>query len=428
MKLTVSPNGRHFVRPGGAPFFYLGDTAWLIFQRLNREEVEEYLTDRADKGFTVLQAYVIRGLGERHPDGQISLLGATPFLDRDPGKPNEAFFRNVDHVINRANELGLVMALVVAKSWHVNAHAEQVFDTQNGYAFGKFLGERYRDNDVLWYVGGDSRPGDDGAVWVAMAKGLKDGSGGDHLVSYHGSGGTTSSTWFHNADWLDFNSIQSGHGWAAKTYSYIEHDFNLSPPKPTVDMEPSYENHPTGRETPRIDSHQVRKGAYWAMLAGAAGHGYGALDLFRLYKDTDAPFPREGFRHWRSAIAYEGSYQLGLMRHLFELRPWHKMVPDQSVIATGQGEGEDHVQAARAEDRSFIIAYLPQGKPVGVDLTQISGSEVKAQWYDPRQGKWLPVGQYPNTGTREFAPPTTGEKEDWVLVLEDLARNYPVQR
>jgi hypothetical protein len=193
-------------------------------------------------------------------------------------------------------------------------------------------------------------------------------------------------------------------------------------------MEPSYENHPTGRETPRIDSHQVRKGAYWAMLAGAAGHGYGALDLFRLYKDADSPFPREGFRHWRSAIAYEGSRQVGLMRHLFELRPWYAMVPDQSVIAMGQGEGEDHIQAARAEDGSFIIAYLPQGKPVGVDLTQISGSEVKAQWYDPRQGKWLPIGHYPNTGVREFTPPTTGEKEDWVLVLEDRARNYPVER
>src|SRR5712691_1741213 len=419
MKLTVSPNGRYLERPGGAPFFYLGDTAWLIFQRLDHEEVEEYLKDRADKGFTVLQAYVIRGLGERHPDGQISLIGATPFLDRDPGKPNEAFFRNVDHVVNRANELGLVMALVVAKSWHVNAHAEQVFDTQNGYAFGKFLGERYRQNGVLWYVGGDSQPGDDGAVWVAMAKGLKDGSGGDHLVSYHGSGRTTSSTWFHNADWLDFNSIQSGHGWAAKTYSYIEHDYNLSPAKPTVDMEPPYENHPTGRETPRIDSHQVRKGAYWAMLAGAAGHGYGALDLFRLYKENDGPFPRDGFQPWRTAIAYEGSRQVGLMRQLFELRAWYQMVPDQSVIATGQDEGEDHIQAARAEDGSFIIAYLPHGNPVGIDLKKISGSEVKAQWYDPREGTWLPIGQHSNTGVREFAPPSTGEKDDWVVVLED---------
>ena len=48
-------------------------------------------------------------------------------------------------------------------------------------------------------------------------------------------------------------------------------------------MEPAYENHPTGANQPRVDAHKVRSQAYSAMLAGAAGHGYGALDLFRVY-------------------------------------------------------------------------------------------------------------------------------------------------
>ena len=58
MKLKVSANGRYFVGQDGKPFFYLGDTCWLLFQRLNRDEVEEYLKERAAKGFTVIQAYV----------------------------------------------------------------------------------------------------------------------------------------------------------------------------------------------------------------------------------------------------------------------------------------------------------------------------------------------------------------------------------
>jgi hypothetical protein len=159
MRLKVSSNGRYFVDQDGKPFFYLGDTAWLLFQRLDREEVEEYLMDRARKGFTGIQAYVLRGLGARHPDGNSSLLGEAPLIDRVPAKPNEAFFKNMDHVINRANDLGLVMGLVVAKSWHVNQHPEQVFDAKNAYTFGKFLGARYKNNAVLWYVGGDSAPG-----------------------------------------------------------------------------------------------------------------------------------------------------------------------------------------------------------------------------------------------------------------------------
>jgi hypothetical protein len=427
MKLKVSPNGRYFVDQDGKPFFYLGDTCWLLFQRMNRREVDEYLKDRAAKGFTVIQAYVLRGLGPRHPDGTSSLLGEPPLTDREPARPNEAFFKNVDYVVNRANELGLVPALVTAKSWHVNKHPERVFDARSAYAFGKFLGRRYRDNAVLWYVGGDSVPGGEREVWVAMARGLKDGSGGSQLVSYHGSGGTSSSTWFHKDDWLDFNSIQSGHGWGAKTYRFIARDYGLSPAKPTVDMEPPYENHPTGAKTPRIDAHQVRQGAYWAVLAGAAGHGYGALDLFYLYKESDGPFPRNGFQPWRKALSYEGARQVGLLRRLFELRPWYQLVPDQSVLAYGQGEGADHVQAARAKDGSFLIAYSPVGRPVGIHMGKLSGAKVKARWYDPREGTWREIGVYANTGTREFTCQSQGPRSDWVLVLDDAAKGYPTE-
>jgi hypothetical protein len=124
-------------------------------------------------------------------------------------------------------------------------------------------------------------------------------------------------------------------------------------------------------------------------------------------------------------MAYEGSRQVGLMRRLFELRPWYKLVPDQSVIATGQGEGEDLVRAARAEDGSFVLAYLPTGKPVSIKMAKVSGKKVKAQWYDPREGTWRKIGEYPNRGNRAFVAPSKGERSDWVLVLEDAAKGFP---
>ncbi len=79
MRLQVSPNGRYFVDQDGKPWFYLGDTAWLMFQRLDDAETEEFLQDRAGKGFTVIQAYVIRGLGLQHPDGPTNCSARTPF-------------------------------------------------------------------------------------------------------------------------------------------------------------------------------------------------------------------------------------------------------------------------------------------------------------------------------------------------------------
>jgi hypothetical protein len=115
---------------------------------------------------------------------------------------------------------------------------------------------------------------------------------------------------------------------------------------------------------------------------------------------------------------------VGFTRRLFELRPWYKLVPDQAVIAAGQGEGEDLVRAARAEDGSFLIAYLPTGKPVSIKMEKVSGKAVKAQWYDPREGTWTHIGEFLNTGRRGFVPPSRGEQSDWVLVLEDAAKGF----
>src|SRR5262249_40171651 len=148
------------------------------------------------------------------------------------------------------------------------------------------------------------------------------------------------------------------------------------------------------------------------------GHGYGALDLFQIYKEGDGPFSRNGFQPWRRAIGYEGSRQMGFMRHLFESRPWYQLVPDKSIIATAQEESEVHVQAARAKDGSFLIAYLPHGGSIGIHMDRMTGNEVKARWFDPRDGTWHEIGVYRNKGVGDFAAPSRGDHNDWVLVLD----------
>ncbi len=436
LKLEVSANGRYLEGKGGKPFFYLGDTAWTLFKRLTREEADEYLRNRASKGFTVIQAYVLRGLNVRNVYGDLTVI------DRDPARFNEAFFKNVDWIVNRANELGLVMSMVVSYGEHVNGKNEKVFDAANAYTYGKLLATRYRSNAVIWLLGGDRNPQQEVDVWSAMARGLKEGSGGTQLVSYHGPGprmaddgptGYSSSFWFHDKDWLNFNMIQSGHRWAVKNYNFISHDYEMKPVKPTIDMEARYENHPDGPNPRRMDAHQEREAAYWAMLAGAAGHGYGCNDIWQFYNpgrmpapdDNSFPFGRlRGVTHWRKALDFDGAFSMGLMRRLLEARPWHRLVPDQSVIVSGQGQDEDHVQAARAADGAFLLAYLPFGNPIAVDLAKLSGRSVRANWYDPRAGSLQSIGEFPKTGSRQFKPPSQGPANDWVLVLEDSGKKF----
>ena len=435
VKLKVSSNRRFLTTQDGQPFFYLGDTAWTFLKRLNHEDVDLYLQNRVAKGFTVIQCYLLRGL--RGPN----LYGHLPLKDKDPTKPNEPFFENVDYIVKRANDLGLVMGIVVCWGEHVRGGRsdEQIFNPSNAQVFGRFLGDRYKDNAIIWYLGGDRNPLDGKPIWSAMARGLKEGSGSNHLISYHGPGdwrNPSSSYWFHNEDWLDFNVIQSGHGWGIHNFDFVTHDYNLKPVKPTIDMEPRYENFPDVRTgtRKRMDAHQSREAMYWAMLAGAAGHGYGCNDIWQFYDEAVTPFwtgdeftfpARFPTTNWRKAVDFAGAVGVGISRRLFEMRPWYQMVPDQSVVVAGQGTGEDHVQAARAVDGSFVIAYLTFGNPVTIDMTKVSASKARAQWYDPRDGSWQNIGEYPNTRTQKFAPPTQGEQNDWVLVLEDPGKNYP---
>src|SRR5687768_15588044 len=66
--LHVSSNGHFLTTADGAPFFWLADTAWDLFQRLEREEVNDYFEDRADKGFTIIQAAIGGGGGHQGPN------------------------------------------------------------------------------------------------------------------------------------------------------------------------------------------------------------------------------------------------------------------------------------------------------------------------------------------------------------------------
>ncbi|HRR25299.1 MAG TPA: DUF4038 domain-containing protein, partial [Acidobacteriota bacterium] len=153
--LRVSENGRYLETARGEPFLYLGDTAWELFHRLKREEADMYLQNRAQKGFTVIQAVILGqlgGLDEPNPYGQL------PLIDRDPTRPNEAYFEHVDWIVKRAAELGLYVGMLPTwgSYWkQVGDNTEPIFNEENARAYGEFLGRRYRDAPLIWILGGD---------------------------------------------------------------------------------------------------------------------------------------------------------------------------------------------------------------------------------------------------------------------------------
>jgi hypothetical protein len=71
------------------------------------------------------------------------------------------------------------------------------------------------------------------------------------------------------------------------------------------------------------------------------------------------------------------------------------------------------------------MIYAPIGRAFKVRMDKITGPNVKVWWFNPRTGEAAEIGNFPATGEREFVPSEKGELLDWVLVLDDAAKNFP---
>jgi hypothetical protein len=441
-KITISANQRFLITQSGKPFFWLGDTAWELFHRLNRAEAVHYLETRRQQGFNVIQAVILAeldGLHTSNPNGRLPLCGD------DPSRPNELYFQDVDEIIRIAAQKDLYIGLL--PTWGDKVHGglwgtgPVIFNTENAHAYGKFLGQRYQDyTNILWVLGGD-RPADGYEnLWDAMAQGITTGLGYQPFFTYHPNGGASSSAWLHETDWLDMNMLQSGHVLLdAPNWEMIRADYDLKPIKPMLDSEPCYEDHPIDPflrqwkpEFGRFSDYDVRKQAYRAVFSGACGHTYGHHSVWQFWtmhrEPVNFPMPT-----WDEAILGPGATQMIHLKNLMLSRPYLSRVPDQKILSDLQephpAENSVHFDTARASypcatrcaDGSYGMVYFPQAEQsLQVDLKFISGN-VTAWWYDPRNGKSHLAGKYPNDIVT-FTSPIAGP--DWVLVLDHHRLNF----
>jgi hypothetical protein len=429
MPLQVSPNRRFLVHDDGTPFFYLADTAWELFHRLTREEADFYLQTRAAQGFTVIQAVALAEYGGLTvPNAE----GGLPLHENDPAQPQKLYFRHVDWIVNRAAELGLYIGMLPSWGDKVNqkwGEGPEIFTPDNAFAFGKFLGRRYQDKPLIWIIGGDRVPENDThyETWRLMVNGLRMGDGGTHLMTFHPMGGQSSSSYFHSADWLDFNMMQTGHSRNSANYDKIAHDYALSPAKPCLDGEPGYEDHPESFDPKNgyLNDYDARKAAYWAVFAGACGHTYGCHDIWQFLDTSRFPAVTSARTPWREALQLPGANQMRHVRALIESRPFLSRIPDQSLLVSDAGTGGDHVQATRDADGSYAFVYSAAGLPFTLDTAMLSGATLAAWWFDPRTGHVRSLDRFPRIPSQTFTPPTEENGSGWVLVLDDAARNFP---
>ncbi|HEV8272743.1 MAG TPA: glycoside hydrolase family 140 protein [Chitinophagaceae bacterium] len=433
-KLKISSNKRFFTTADGKPFFWLGDTGWLLFIKLKREEALQYLDDRKQKGFNVIQVMVVHDINLG-----VNAYGDSALHNKDVSMPNTTpgnsftdeteydFWDHMDYVIGEAEKRGIYMALVPVWGGNIKYVSEA-----QAKKYATFLANRYKNkSNIIWLNGGDIKGSDGLNQWNIIGNTIRS-IDKNHLIGFHPRGRNSSSTWFHNEPWLDFNMFQSGHrSYAQDTLSsetlhygednwrYANDDYKLKPIKPTFDGEPSYEDIPYGlheANQPYWKDYEVRRYAYWSVFAGGCGFTYGHNSVMQFYTPKDpgtSYFPKV---KWQDGLKAPGAGQMQYLKKLMLGRSYFDRIPDQSMIIDN-GEKYERVIATRA--KNYAMFYIYNGREFKVEIKKLQFIPNKAIWFNPRNGETKTISEYRNTTVVNFDPP--GEKEngnDWVLILE----------
>ncbi len=437
------------------PFFYLGDTVWMRFNKRKEDEAKALFSDRAAKGFTVIQSVFFRDLFVPNTP---NVYGVTPFVteeDMHDVRVNPACTAYVVKLTKIAAEYGIIMGILPTwgDKWneHSNSAGPVIMDRKKAEKYGRYLSDSLAEcENVIWILGGDSpiQKQKHADIVTAMAEGIRSGGSGGKLMTFHPCG-SDSSDIFHTAPWLDFNAIQTSHGKPnIPGYVYIERLYAKRPAKPCLDMEPNYESSPmfvmTGQPErapfePVFSAYDVRKSFYRSVLAGAAGFTYGNEPIRQLHRNGDPIHIHTSYKMptWYDSLSDPGSSQLKMFVDLLKERSYFTRVPAQELfiptrshgawsdaMATGldfagqqNTEPVSRISVAKCSKGDYIIAYVPVRQVLTLDTSPIESGTLRVSLYDPEKCELRHRYDCPNSGKLTLVP----ERDMDTLVVLDRA-------
>lgn len=426
-KLTVQ--GRYLKRDG-QPFFYLGDTAWLLFHALTDEQAYVYLKNRAVRGFTVIQAVAVMQQFGLDKDKN------HPYQNDDPRVVDEQspYWDRVDRYITMARALGLYVALL--PTWGIVVRKNDL-TAQDAAPYAAFMAKRFGHHEnLIWVVGGDCMGSDHGDYWNAFGAALK-AACPDRLITYHTFGRTLSADFFADAPWLDFDMFQSGHrdysqvvlhAWddvTAADYSYGEDNWRYVrrayalTNRPVLDGEPSYENIPHGLHDPtqpRWTAHDVRRYAWWSVLEGACGFTFGHNAIMQFWPDGQDGSSYGCTDLWPDAICHEGASGVVHLKNLLEEFAWQQGEACHDRVILHDGERYSRIAAFAGQD--FALFYTFLGDAITLRGGSLPFAKADVYWVSPLTGQKNYVGSANLLqNTTLTPPPGQYAHKDWALLL-----------
>lgn len=409
--LEVSSNGRYLQQADGDPFFIIFDTAWSICNQLTTAEIDTYLDDCVEKGFTA----IVMEFNERYATdwtpAHLNAYGNAPFGTMSPvdwTDPVDAFWDVCDHVVDGCKARGMLVIGLPAYSgypstdegWSVQYMAASDADLLE---YGEFLGTRYQQGNILWVGAGDkSITGSEQTKQLHIFEGIRNIQPNALMSGHSTTNSTTRDFW--DADYTDVDLIYYWEANGYFMYQGCKTSWDRSPAKPVFAFEPQYEY--------SIDAQGCRRAAWQSVLSGSIGVcPYGNWPIWHFSADDIAPN-----EPWEDHLDDPGRTAMQYVKTLLTSYSWWLLEPkdDTSVISSSLSTNGDRICPALASDGSFGMIWVPSSQTVTLVKSAFSPSLIRVRLYNTTTGGFTThTASTSNTGTLSVA--TGGER---VIVVD----------
>jgi hypothetical protein len=454
--LRATANQHALEQPDGTPFFVLGDTWYSVgTNRFKWRDdgphpmgpdagFQDYVRYRKEQGFnwvnviaafpnwmtdsqswhvvmndaaktTVRSAWLEFGTGSaKNMDNE----GGRPFVfpGKVPGyenmfpdveRVNPAYFHYVDRKIDYLNEQGFVPFIEVSRR-DASMLWSKYYPWPDSYArFIQYIWSRYQaNNSVLSPIHLDiisETIGPDEYVKAIKMVEQRYGLPPYGTLLSANSNPSTLENWGDHS-WVTLH--QTGNMREHNNYWYLTEIFHAPQPRPALNGEPYYAGYTDARSQgggrgyqfgakggTEQDDQYVRSGMYGSFLSGGfAGHVYGAEGIWGADIEPTAPTKMWEAFQWRSAsqMQYLRDFAFSIGKRYQELEPIADLVSPNKNANIRSYEGWAY--CARTPDRAIFLAYFEKGAPRAQVRGARLNTEYRAEWYDPRTGKFSPVG------------------------------------
>lgn len=433
LKGTIGPMSKypeHFQYSNGDRFWFLGETAWALFnnnekENLDRSAFEHYVKTRASQGFNVMHAMVLSEAGWGNSGGM-------PFHDMEKQVMNPAYWKEIDSRIDFANRNGIVIGLVLAwgdKNKKV-PYPWRLFpgiEARKNYA--RYIAARYSAFNVYFIVSGEwhaeirTRSGNEEDIrneFIETGNALDEADPHNRMIGIHPMTGNGSVREFNRAGWMSFGDYQQNY---SRLHSRILESMMFN--KPVVNSEYGYylrdQNGDGVTDKDNSTSLESIRYASWdIVMAGAyLVTGFGTT-YFGGNRDP-GPFDVDAVKN------DEWELQVGYIKKFFEKTEYWKMSSHDDLLVSETLRGSDGRHLGRTapplttywlfaeSGRQYLLYARGVADKISLSLKSGDSGKYKVQLFNPRTGEMNTINENMYLSSDyNWTPP---DKNDWVIYL-----------